>query len=686
MPHSLVPRGKRLFRFVVIADTHVNQSDERASAFFALNRLANGRADLAFRTIAACEPEFVIHLGDIVHPIPSHPDFGRAAANYRALAAGVQCPVYLTPGNHDIGDKPWPLAPVARIEPAFIEAYEREFGRQWFQWSHRDCHFFVLNTSLMNSGLPQEAEQRAWFERAVAGAAGRKFLALHYPPYVRRADEGSHYDNIDEPARGWLLERIERHGLEAVFCGHVHNLWYDQFADTELYLLPSTAFVRQDYSEMQRVTPPGEEGGRQDADKLGFFVVDVFDSGHVARFVRLPGTARAADALPDTGLHCKSPALPNLGVDPCYPWADDVIVPASGALDAFDSKVVRNDYPLFALLELGIGLMRVPLSDFERPGVLARFRQLARIGMRVQVVVHAPPRREQIAVLESLGSALEAVEWVATVADLRAGEETIRTVMRALPAARLVLGKLREPADAAVDGLQYGHLVFHGWVMAEAGTFAELGRRFAADRPAEIQLRVRCADSPLQIAGQAHAFSQASGVPARLLVRLSTDNPAQAQDDEATLCRLVLEAVVAAQCYPDLRVVIEGLVDFDRGYFLRLGLVDRSFNPRLPARAARHLQDFLASHGRSALRARACTEDGLCRIDIEHDAGLAAAVVVGASAPVRATVAAALAAGDRCWRLDDGRAVHGAGEHAPGNCQAVLIERGGEEQQARNRA
>lgn len=42
MNNSLIPQGARLFRFIVISDTHINQSEDRAAAFFKLNSLANG--------------------------------------------------------------------------------------------------------------------------------------------------------------------------------------------------------------------------------------------------------------------------------------------------------------------------------------------------------------------------------------------------------------------------------------------------------------------------------------------------------------------------------------------------------------------------------------------------------------------------------------------------------------------
>jgi len=79
----------------------------------------------------------------------------------------------------------------------------------------------------------------------------------------------------------------------------------------------------------------------------------------------------------------------------------------------------------------------------------------------------------------------------------------------------------------------------------------------------------------------------------------------------------VLEAAAAACVHPGLRIVIEGLVDFDRGYFLRLGLFDRSFNPRRPAAALRHLSALLGDADQRYREASLHTEPGWRRIRLE---------------------------------------------------------------------
>ncbi|SOZ20105.1 Calcineurin-like phosphoesterase family protein 5 [Cupriavidus taiwanensis] len=675
MKTTLTPTGKQLFRFVVIADTHVNQSEEQASSFFPLNRLANQRAAQAFNAAARYDPSFAIHLGDIVHPIPSHPGFHEAAENYRRLSNALKCPVHLTPGNHDVGDKPWPLAPVAQIVPEFMAAYEREFGSQWYQWHHEDCHFFVLNTSLLNTGLPEEREQQAWFEQQLARTTGRIFLCLHYPPYVRDPDEPSHYDNIDEPGRRWLLALLAEHQVEAVFCGHVHNLWYDQYAGTEIYLLPSTAFVRQDYSELQRCLPPGQEGGRQDVDKLGFFVVDVYETGHVARFIRSDETDPAGVSLDDTlsasVLHPKCQKLPNLGIDPGYPWASDVEIQPSGALDAFDSKLVRNDYPLFTLFDLGVSRMRIPLSDFSRPEAVQRFQKLKRIGMRAQIVATSLPSADQIKTLQELAPGIDALELVAPESELHRQVGRVSAVMDQLPGLRLIVSKLRQPCDAKVDGLTYGHLIFHGWVPAEAEQIHALAD--AGYTQAEISFRVRFAESPLEMAERISTMSRETGMRAGMLVRLATDNPAQPQDDEPALCMRLVEAAVAAYRHPTLNVVLEGMVDFDRGYFLRLGMVDRSFNPRVSGCILKYVIATLARENLDIGRIERRVEAGLYRVRIHQPAGWSDFLIFTADASEQGSAAidVALQAGQSCWSLVDGEQIV-AGAYAARACRATI--------------
>ncbi len=91
--------GKRLFRFAVIADTHVNPEDARSSSPFATNALANERARYAIAEINRYEPAFVVHVGDLVHPVPELPSFVPSCERFKELDLKNGEHVYVRPRN-----------------------------------------------------------------------------------------------------------------------------------------------------------------------------------------------------------------------------------------------------------------------------------------------------------------------------------------------------------------------------------------------------------------------------------------------------------------------------------------------------------------------------------------------------------------------------------------------------------
>ena len=64
-------QDKLLFQFAVIADTHIRLPDSAKEGGYPSNRLSNDRAKYVVQCINRIKPDFVIHLGDLVHPIPA---------------------------------------------------------------------------------------------------------------------------------------------------------------------------------------------------------------------------------------------------------------------------------------------------------------------------------------------------------------------------------------------------------------------------------------------------------------------------------------------------------------------------------------------------------------------------------------------------------------------------------------
>jgi len=192
------------FSFVVVADTHVNEADGVSTSPFETNHLANERARYVFHEIASMAepPEFVIHLGDIVHPVPGLPTFDDAVGLFKEIAAPLTVPLHVIPGNHDIGDKRINWMPADQICDEYVDKYREAFGADYYSFTQGPIRFVMLNSLLLNSGLPDEAKQQQWLESEISQNPNeRVFVFMHYPPYIYSPDERGNYDNIDMPKR-----------------------------------------------------------------------------------------------------------------------------------------------------------------------------------------------------------------------------------------------------------------------------------------------------------------------------------------------------------------------------------------------------------------------------------------------------------------------------------------------------
>ena len=585
----------------MVADTHANQGEDISSSPYACNALANARARHAMAEIDSLEPAFVVHLGDIVNPVPELPTYGAAADNFKQLSKVLRAPLHVVPGNHDVGDKQVSWVPAGAVTEEHLALYERHFGAHYFSFDHNDLHVVIVNAPIINSGLAAEAEQRAWLEHDLEAAKDRRcFVCIHYPPYVSNRDEADNYDNIDEPGRSWLLDLVERYRPEAMFCGHVHNFWYNVHGATEIYVLPSTAFVRHDYAEFYR-GHPGDEYGRKDTAKLGYFVVRVYEHGHVADNVRTYGRTlapdvayaapRSAAALP----HTKESAVTTLGVDMRHPWAEEMEIAPSGALDEFERKRARNDYPLLALWEIGLRRMRVPLHDLLDPRVRRRMELLHAVGHLFQVHCYGLPdgnARRTLLEHAHLVDVFELVADWAAVDAVAAGA----TKLKADGGPKVLVSRVNRKDGGKHAGGRFNHLISHGFVFEEADELADLMARHPGIFDGVV-LRVDRQTSPLDAARWASALGERLGIRACLYVKTSAASPAESFNDDAANATRVALAAVAALTSPGIDVILDTFADADRGYFARTGLVDRRLNPRHAGRVLRHLVGLMGTGG-----------------------------------------------------------------------------------------
>jgi 3',5'-cyclic AMP phosphodiesterase CpdA len=591
-----------LFSFAVIADTHMRPEKGDNSSPWAVNKLANGRARYVVQQVNRLNPDFVIHLGDIVHPVPVLPTYGPAARVANRELKKLNAPLHMIPGNHDVGDKPNPSMPAASVSDFGLKLYRKHFGRDYYSFDYQDCHFTFINAQILNSGLRSERAQEQWLTKDLAANKGKRvFLFTHYPPYIMANDEAWNYDNIDEPKRSWLLSLIRKNRIEALFAGHVHNFFYNVEGRTECYLLPATSFFRQDYSELFRIEAAPEHG-RNDADKLGFFMVDVYPNTHVPRIYRTAGRSLGkAQKLPAAkpkvrSRHTKEAVVSPLGVHVRHPWAEITEFPYNGPMDEFERKRVRNDYTLMALWELGIRKIRTPVSDLMDDDRRKRMSALKAIGHRFTLFSFGVPDKKVLSILQKNRTLVDSYEVILPWQDSQKSIPALQALKKKT-GIRVNIANIESSAHKESEGSKFSHFVSYGFQAPEVdlvdGFLRRRGARQAADG---FVFRVGLGGSVWDAVQEFGKIAAEREVDAVVNIRLASESPATYNTDDAEIANRVAEAMIAAAGTPNIEVFLDTFMDLDRGYFPRHGLFDRRFNPRPASFVFRHLVGVLNEH------------------------------------------------------------------------------------------
>jgi predicted phosphodiesterase len=680
-----------LFSFAVIADTHVNPDDGQSSSPWQANRLANWRARSVVAQLNALKPDFVVHLGDMVHPVPSQGAYVTAAQRFHSLFSELQMPLHLVPGNHDEGDKPIAWTPAVAVNQQFLAIYREQFGKNFYAFDHRDCRFIIIDSQILNSGLIDEHDQWTWFETQLA-TDQRIFLFKHYPPFLHDAEEHEHYDNVAEPARSRLLELLQRHPVEALFCGHVHNFFYNRIGTADCYVVPAVSAVRHDYMELFPVPPAKGEHGRDACAKLGFFWIDVFANRHVAHWIRTWGATapdRVLAGLDRLRTHARGSVRAPVGVDLRHGWLDSISIPHTGAVDEFSRKSVRNDYYLAALWEIGIRRLRIPMQDLAKPSSARRLSDLAACGHRFVVFMFGPPNTHQRSMLACHAANLDALELIERESEL-SNIAASSAILKAELGVPVFLSKLQTTDENVHNEGRFAHVIRHGFLLGERGAavLMEKAGRLGFDG---LVYRVDRDQVPWSALHAIAESVRAADLGAIVHVRLAGNNPAQEMADDADTAQRVADTAAAAWCLKDrLSVFFDTFADHDRGYFPRHGLVDRSCDPRPAGLVLKRLVHMLSSMDSGSV---AVTADGIARIvhtssqsllillpnlRLESSASNLTACWIkpsGGQVAVRLDTGARVSATLRSDR-GDGPTIHWDGDAPPGTPVAIFMPAG----------
>lgn len=534
------------FTFAVMADSHFHPADGPAEATHGSDAWFNERNAAVVSWLRQVDPAFVVHLGDLVHPIPGRPAHEPALDAAQACLGALGCPVHVVPGNHDVGDKPQPWAPAPRVTAAHHARFQARFNPPWWCFVRDGLRLVGVDTPVLGSGLPLEQQQWDWLEAELA-QPGPKVVFQHYPPFLLEPGEAEHYDNLAPEVRVRLLELYARSEVVALFCGHVHHPFWHSSRGTDHYLLPATSFVRPGFSELSPVPPSGEHG-RDDRHRLGLCLVHVDDGEIEVEWVWSEGKT---GSLPPPRPRPRT----RLGVTLRHAWDQVHTVPADN-LDPYRRKRARDDLALLRAWSAGVRRLRLPLEDLERPATRDRLADLARHGFRFVFFHVGALTGAQQQVLAEHAGLVEALEWVRPRALLDEPASAPVPVWTA-------------PHGAPAHSERFTHFVGHGYRLDDPD----------AHRGGGAGAVVRVLPDDLDGAVASARAVAGTRQPVLLLALPDAGEDQRATDDDA-VARLVSAAHALAEAHPDVVVLLDTFVDHDRGYFPRNGLIDRAGRPR----------------------------------------------------------------------------------------------------------
>ena len=594
--------GKKLFSFAIIGDTHINQGEDECNSVFIANKLANRRMRYVVNEINKREDlSFVIHLGDLVHPVPAVEDlYLKASEIFKKQINKLNIPAYLVAGNHDVGDKPYKWKPTPTVCDEYLKLYERTFGEQYYSFEKENVHFIIVNSEIINSDFESEKKQKIWLEKELEENIGKRiFISIHYPPFMHDTGENENYDNIAEPGRSWFLGLIEKYEPEVVFAGHVHNFWFNRYKETDIYILPSTSFIRLDYSQMFKCEQlPEFHAGRNDFPKLGYFVVHVYENDHVFHMVRTNGNICEIDDSPDAEKEINSfatlenPRAP-LGFDLRQSWAETFEIAPGGAGDEFDRKKVRNDYPLLSLWEMGVKKLRVPLSDLRNNETVRRMRQLKNKGFEFTLFSFHIPTESDFELIKNNNDIFVAWEITFPLYEKEVMADFFDSFSK-ISSLPIYIGKFWENDDLIKLGNKYNHVINHGFTPGDKPLIADMFTSFFFGKNVKgLVFRVNSDDSPWDNITAIKNICDEFGLAGSVHLRMTGVNPAILTADDLWTANHLAEAMAAAVTMENISVYSDTLGDVDRGYFPRNGVIDGRCNPRMGLRIVKYLYGVL---------------------------------------------------------------------------------------------
>lgn len=246
---------RELFTFIQLTDIQMGMFSKNTN-----NDEEIRLYSLAINQINNIKPKFVVITGDFVNN-RTDTNLIKAFKHFTSLIS-KRIPVYLIPGNHDVGQIP---------DKEKLDFYFKHYSADKFNFGYKGVQFIGINSSLINSGTEQEAKQLKWLKATLMkkSANMRKIVFTHHPFFIADINEKDSYSNIPLQKRLDYIQLFKNHGVKMIFAGHYHN----------------NSIAQYDGIEMITTSAVGKQLGNA---KSGFNVVTVYKDSISHKYIELP--------------------------------------------------------------------------------------------------------------------------------------------------------------------------------------------------------------------------------------------------------------------------------------------------------------------------------------------------------------------------------------------------------------
>lgn len=180
----------------------------------------------AVKEINRLKPDFVVITGDLVNKERDE----NQLSEFKRITSNIdkKIPVYLTPGNHDVGNSP---------TQEDIDFYESIYGYDKFSFEHKNSRFIGINSNLIKANTPGlESAQYDWLEKELAKGQQSDHIIIfcHHSFFISKPNEPEQYFNIGIKTRDKYLTLFKKYDVTAVFAGHYHRNGYGKYGNMEM--------------------------------------------------------------------------------------------------------------------------------------------------------------------------------------------------------------------------------------------------------------------------------------------------------------------------------------------------------------------------------------------------------------------------------------------------------------------